>query len=91
MVRALTLDKKNTYGMLWGCFWTTKLLEEYQHLEFYQHPHVLNMLALTSLQHEGKKVEKAVSTLGELSKLVEVHQSTIIQIKKDLNGLKKDE
>jgi hypothetical protein len=90
MVRALTLDKKNTGGMLWGCFWTTKLLEEYQWLKFYQHPHVSNMLALTSLQREGKKVEKAMSTLGGLSKLVEVHQSKIVQIKKDLKTLKKD-
>ncbi len=89
-VRALTLDKKNTGGMLWGSFWTTKLLKEYQRLKFYQHPHVLNMLALTSFQREGKKVKKAVSTLGALSRLVEVHQSKIVQIKKDLKALKKD-
>jgi hypothetical protein len=48
------------------------------------------MLGLTSLQREGKKVEKAVSTLGTLAKLVEVHQSKINQIEKDLKGLKKD-
>jgi hypothetical protein len=34
-VRALTLDKKNTAGMIWGLFCTTKLLEEYQRLKFY--------------------------------------------------------
>ena len=90
MVRALTLDKKNTGGMLWGSFWTTKLLKEYQQLKFYQHPHVSNMLPLTSLQREGKKVEKAVSTLGAFSKLVEVHQSKIVQIEKDLKTLKKN-
>jgi len=90
MVRALTLDKKNTDGMLWGSFWTTKLLKEYQQLKFYQHPHVSNMLPLTSLQRDGKKVEKAVSTLGALSKLVEVHQSKIVQIEKDLKTLKKN-
>jgi hypothetical protein len=28
-VRGLTLDKKNTAGMFWGSFRTTKLLEEY--------------------------------------------------------------
>jgi hypothetical protein len=89
-VRALTPDKKNTGGMLWGSFRTSKLLKEYQRLKFYQHPHVSNMLALASLQREGKKVEKAVSTLGTLAKLVEVHQSKINQIEKDLKGLKKD-
>jgi hypothetical protein len=49
-VRAITLDKGNTGGMIWGSFRTAKLLEEYQHLKFYQHPHVSNMLAVTSLQ-----------------------------------------
>ena len=71
-VQALTLNKQNTARMIWGsfCFCTTKLLEEYQRLKFYQHPHVSNMLALSLLQHEGKKVEKALSTLGTLSKSV---------------------
>jgi hypothetical protein len=64
MVRALTLGKKNTGVMLWGTsLQTTRLLEEYQQLKFYQHPNVSNMLTLTSLQCEGKKVEKVVSTL----------------------------
>ena len=76
--------------MIWGSFRTAKLLEEYQHLKFYQHPHVSNMLALTSLQQEGKKVEKAVSTMGALSKTMEMHQSKIVQIKKDIKGLKKN-
>ena len=90
MVRVLTLGRKNTGGMIWGSFCSAKLLEEYQRLKFYQHPHVLNMLALTSLQHEGKRVEKAVSTLGTLAKLVEMHQSKIVQIEKELKGLKKE-
>ena len=90
MVRVITLDKGNTGGMIWGSFRNAKLLEEYQRLKFYQHPHVSNMLALTSLQREGKKVEKAVSTMGTLMKTVEVHQSKIVQIEKDLKALKKD-
>jgi hypothetical protein len=89
-VRAITLDKGNTGGMIWGSFRTAKLLEEYQRLKFYQHPHVSNMPTLTSLQQEGKKVKKAVSTMGALSKTVEMHQSKIVQIEKDLKGLKKD-
>jgi hypothetical protein len=39
-VRALTLDSKNTAGMIWGSFRMAKLLEEYPRLKFYQHPHV---------------------------------------------------
>ena len=87
-VRALTLDKKNTAGMIWVSFRTTKLLEEYQRLKFYQHPQVSNMLALTSLQREGKKVEKALSTLGTLTKAVEAHHSKLGQLEKDLKALK---
>jgi hypothetical protein len=87
-VRALTLDKKNTAGMIWGSFRTTKLLEEYQRLKFYQHPQVSNMLALTSLQREGKKVEKALSTLDGLAKTMEAHQAKLGQMDKDLKALK---
>jgi hypothetical protein len=89
-VRAITLDEANTGGMIWGSFRTAKLLEEYQRLKLYQYPHVSNMLALTSLQREGKKVEKAISTMATLMKSVEVHQSKIVQIEKDLKGMKKD-
>ncbi len=49
-VRVITLGKGNTGGMIRGSFCTAKLLKEYQCLKFYQHPHVLNMLAFTSLQ-----------------------------------------
>jgi len=63
-------------------------LEEYQRLKFYQHPQVSNMLALTLLQQEGKKVEKSLSTLGLLSKTVKVHQSKLGQLEKDIKALK---
>ncbi len=46
------------------------------------------MLALPSLQREVKKVEKALSTLGMLTKLVEVHQTKLGQLEKDFKGLK---
>ena len=87
-VRAITLDSKNTARIIWGSFRTTKLLEEYRHLKFYQHPHVSNMLALTSLQREGKKVENALSTLGTLTKDVEKVKSQCNQHEKDIKALK---
>jgi archaellum component FlaC len=87
-VRAITLDTKNTAGMIWGSFRTTKLLEEYRRLKFYQHPHVSNMLALTSLQREGKKVETALSTLGTITKDVEKVKSQCAQHEKDIKALK---
>ena len=88
MVRALTLDSKNTAGMIWGSFRTTKLLEEYRCLTFYQHPHVSNMLALTSLQQEGKKVETTLPTLGMLTKDVENMKTKFGQLERDFKGFK---
>ena len=87
-VRALTLDTKNTAGMIWGSFRTTKLLEEYRRLKFYQHPHVSNMLALTSLQREGKKVETALSSLGTLTKDLEKVKSQCGQLERDVKAMK---
>jgi hypothetical protein len=87
-VRALTLDSKNTAGMIWGSFRMAKLLEEYHRLKFYQHPHVSNMLALTSLQQEGKKVENTLSTLGTLAKDVEKLKLQCGQCEKDVKALK---
>jgi hypothetical protein len=74
--------------MIWGSFRTTKLLEEYQRLKFYQHPHVSTMLALTSLQREGKKVETTLSTLGTLTKDVKNMKTKFGQLERDFKGFK---
>ena len=87
-MRALTLDSKNTAGMIWGSFRTTNLLEEYHQLKFYQHPHVLNMLALTSLQQEGKKVENTLATHGALTKEMDKLKSQCGQCERDVKALK---
>ena len=87
-VRALTLDSKNNAGMIWESFKTTKLLEEYRRLKFYQHPHVSNMLALTSLQREGKKVENTLLALRTLTKDVEKLKTQCGQCERDVKLLK---
>jgi hypothetical protein len=46
------------------------------------------MLALTLLQREGKKVEKALALLGTIAKSVEAHQSKVGQLEKDFKSLK---
>jgi hypothetical protein len=46
------------------------------------------MSALTSLQREGTKVEKALALLGTIAKSVEAHQSKIGQPEKDCKSLK---
>jgi hypothetical protein len=46
------------------------------------------MLALTSLQREGKKVKTAMSTLGMVAKDVEKIKSQCAQHEKDIKTLK---
>jgi hypothetical protein len=72
--------------MIWGSFRTSKLLEEYHRLKFYQHPHVSNMLALTSLQQAEE--ETTLSMLGTLTKDVEKLKSQCGQCEKDVKALK---
>ena len=78
----------NTAGVIWGRFRTTKLLEEYRRWQFYQQPHVSNMLTLTSLQQVGKKVENALLMLGTLAKEVEKMKSECGQCERNLKALK---
>ncbi len=84
IVQALTLDSKNTAGMIWGSFRRTKFLKEYRHLKFYEHPQVSNMLTLTSLQRKGKNVENALTTLGMLTNNVEKVKSQCGQCERDI-------
>ena len=46
------------------------------------------MLALTSLQREGKKVETTLSTLGTLTKDVENMKTKFGQLERDFKGFK---
>lgn len=46
------------------------------------------MLALMSLQREGKKVETALSTLGTVTKDIEKVKSQCAQHEKDIKALK---
>jgi hypothetical protein len=57
-------------------------------LKFYQHPHVSNMLALTLLQREGKKVKNMLSALGSLTKDVERLKTQCGQCERDVKSLK---
>jgi hypothetical protein len=46
------------------------------------------MLALTSLQREGKKVENTLSALGTLTKDVEKFKAQVGQCERDVKSLK---
>jgi hypothetical protein len=77
-MHALMLDRKNTAGMKAAGYW---------HLKFYQHPHVLNMLALTPYSKRRRRW-RMLSTLGTLTKGDEKVKLQCGQCEKDIKTLK---
>ena len=65
-----------------------ELLEEYLRLRFIQHPQVSSILALTSMQREGKSLNEAVANLASEGKAIKTHASQIKTLQEQLNTLK---
>ena len=76
--------------MIWGSFNTTELLVEYMRLRWIQNPQVLSILALTSLQREGKAVDEVVGALNTEKTTISRHATQIDKIQKDFTVLKND-
>ncbi len=80
-VRALSAERSCS-AMIWGSFRTAELLAGYVRLRWLHHPQVLSILALTSMQREGKMLVDALSALGSVADEVK-------GVKEDINQLKK--
>jgi len=80
-VRALSAER-SCGAMIWGSFRTAELLAEYMRLRWLQHPQVSSILALTSMQREGKALNDALSSLGTVA-------ADVKSIKKDIKQWKK--
>ncbi|KAL3801856.1 hypothetical protein ACHAWO_003862 [Cyclotella atomus] len=52
--RITTTDMSNEAAMIHGCFKATDLAEEFRRQKFIEHPKALSILALTSMEREGK-------------------------------------
>ena len=88
-VRALSAE--NDCGvMIWGILCTAELLEEDVHLRFIQHSHVSSILALTSLQREGKSVNDAVAAIQNKQKAITKHTTQITTLHNGFKASKKD-
>ena len=74
-VRHLSADTRSCAAMIWGSLRTADLLAEYSRLRWIQHPQVSSILALTSMQTEGRALADTVATIStinrELNKLSE--------------------
>ena len=86
-VRSLSLEK-DCGSMIWGSFRTTELLNEYMRLRWIQHPQVSSILALTSLQREGKALHEAISALKEKESSIASLSTKVTRLTTDYNNLK---
>jgi hypothetical protein len=64
-------DFSDEAGIIWGCFKATDFAEEFRRQKFVEHPKALSILALTSIEREGKNLaamEERVKKLIESAK-----------------------
>ena len=61
--RSSSADLSNGDGaaLIWGSFKATDLGEEFRKAKFIEHPKTLSILALTSLEREGKSIAEAMA------------------------------
>lgn len=52
--RVLSLDTSNEASLIWGALRATDHVEEFRRQKFVEHPKALSILALTSIEREGK-------------------------------------
>ena len=88
-VRALSASK-NCAAMIWGSFNTGELVLEYMRLRWIQHPQVSSILALTSLQREGKAVNEAVAALNSTKTTIATHTTQITSLQNTNTALRRD-
>lgn len=78
-VRVIRKDMRSESAMIWGAFKATDLAEEFRTQNFVEHPKALSILALTSIEREGKTMElleqrvaKQIADAGKGDKLTKL-------------------
>ena len=56
--RVVSTDLSEEAAMIWGCFRATDMGEEFRKQKFIEHPKALSILALTSIEREGKTMQR---------------------------------
>lgn len=62
-VRLVSLEATSSAAMIWGSMKATDLAEEFKKQKFIEHPKVVSILALTSIEREGKAISDALKDL----------------------------
>lgn len=78
-VRVISSDMSEEASMIWVCFKATDLAEEFRSQKFVEHPKALSILALTSIEREGKtmalleqRISKQITEAGKSDKLTKL-------------------
>lgn len=86
--RSATADLSNGAALIWGSFKATDLGEEFRKAKFIEHPKTLSILALTSLEREGKSIAEAMDgiqsekdSIIKLANRVKMAENQIKEIK----------
>ena len=74
--------------MIWGSFLATELLKEYARLIFTRHPQVSYILALTSMQREGKTLTDALAAMALEAKSVKSLSDRVQALETVIKNLK---
>ena len=61
--RVASADLGRPSALIWGTLKATDLGEEFRKAKFIEHPKVLSILALTSLEREGKSIAQAMASI----------------------------
>ena len=75
-------------SMIWGSFLATDLLKEYVRLLFTRHPQVSSILALTSMQREGKTLTDALAAMAAEAKVVKSLADRVQSVEQTVKNLK---
>jgi len=61
--RLISIEATSSAAMIWGSFKATDLAEDFKRQKFIEHPKVVSILALTSIEREGKSVAEALAAV----------------------------
>ena len=78
-----------TSSKVWASFKTTEMLKGYQAHNWVEHPKTSSILALTSMQKEGKSIAELTSSVKSHSASVQKLETELKRIKEELKELKK--
>ena len=74
---------------IWASYKATDMLKSYQHHTWVEHPKTLSIMALTSMQKEGKAINELTTQVGSHKSTIQKLTNELKQLKDEIKELKK--